>query len=66
MEIKKLKTEISKNLVEDFAEKVETFAKNAPGKTILPAFLSLGGSTEEAMRFCEEQGIGTAKRIAYF
>jgi hypothetical protein len=40
-EVKKQKTAIGKNLVEDFAEKVESYAENFPGKKILPAFLSL-------------------------
>ncbi len=66
VEVKKQKTEIGKNLVEDFAEKIETYTKNVPGKTILPVFLSLGGFKDEAIRFCEERGIGTAERIAHF
>jgi len=66
VEVKKRKTEISKNLVLDFAEKIGIYAENVPGKTILPAFLSLGGFTEEAMKFCEEQGIGSADRIVHF
>jgi len=66
VEIKKRKTEIAKNLVKDFTEKIEIYAKSIPDKTILPAFLSLGGFTAEAMRFCEERGIGTANHIAHF
>jgi len=66
VEVKKRKTEIGKNIVVDFAEKVEIYAKNAPGKTILPAFLALGGFTGEALQLCEELGIGTADRIAHF
>jgi hypothetical protein len=33
---------------------------------ILPAFLSLGGFTEEALQFCQTQGIATACRIEVF
>ncbi len=66
VEVKRWKTRIGRNLVEDFAEKVEVYARSAPGKTILPAFLSLGGFAGEAMKLCEERGIGTAERIAHF
>ncbi len=66
VEVKKWRTRIGRSLVEDFAEKVDAYARDAPGKTILPAFLSLGGFTEDAMRLCEERGIGTAERIAHF
>ncbi|MCP4351071.1 MAG: hypothetical protein GY795_36870 [Desulfobacterales bacterium] len=66
VEIKKWKTRIGKNHVEDFAEKVEIYAKDVPGKTILPAFLSLGGFTEEALQFCEMRDIGTAECIMFF
>jgi len=66
VEVKKWKTKIGRNLVEDFAEKVDIYAKNVPDKTILPTLLSLGGFTEEAMQFCEELEIGTAERISHF
>jgi len=65
-EVKKWKTKIGKNIVEDFHEKVRIYAKSVPDKKILPAFLSLGGFTDEAMRLCKEHGIGTAGRIAHF
>jgi hypothetical protein len=35
-------------------------------KQILPAFLSLGGLTPDALQFCQAQGIGTAYRIEHF
>jgi len=66
VEVKKWETKIGRTLVEDFVEKVDVYAKDVPGKTILPVFLSLGGFTKEAMQFCEEQGIGTAERISHF
>jgi hypothetical protein len=65
-EVKKWKTPVGKNLVEDFVEKVDVYARHIPEKTILPAFLSLGGFTADARQLCEEQSIGTAESIAYF
>jgi len=64
--VKKWKTEIGKNLVEDFREKVQVYAIQVPDKTILPAFLALGGFKEDAMQLCKEGGIGTAECIAHF
>ena len=49
-----------------FAEKLAVYATQVPDKTILPAFLSLGGFTEKARQSCEERGIGIAERIACF
>jgi hypothetical protein len=66
VEVKKWQTSIGKNLVEDFWENVEVYAKHVPDNTILPAVLSLGGFQEDALRVCEERGIGTADRIAHF
>jgi hypothetical protein len=66
VEVKKWKTKIGKNLVEDFVEKVEVYATQVPEKMVLPTFLSLGGFTDEARQFCQERGIGTAERIAHF
>ena len=66
VEVKKWKTPICKNSVEDFVEKLEVYAKEMPENTILPAFLSLGGFREDARQLCEKHGIGTAERIAHF
>ncbi len=66
VEVKKRKTKTSINIVEDFAEKVDTYAKDIPDRTILPAVLSLGGFTDEAMQFCKERGIGMAECITHF
>ncbi|MCP4401200.1 MAG: hypothetical protein GY801_28370 [bacterium] len=52
--------------VEDFLEKLENYTKQVPGKTLLPAFLSLGGFTEDALRLCRTRQIGTAEKIAHF
>ncbi len=66
VEVKKLKTRIGKEAVEDFSEKIKAYAKQFPEKILLPAFLSLGGFTDEALELCKAQGIGTAERIAHF
>jgi len=66
VEVKKTKTKTRLKAVEGFDEKVIVYARQFPDKTILPAFLSLGGFTRQAMRSCREQNIGTAERIAYF
>ncbi len=50
----------------DFNEKVKVYASLFPEKTILPAFLSLGGFTVDAGEYCKEKGIGTAVKIEHF
>ena len=63
---KKWKTKIGKQIVDDFLEKVDVYAKQIPDKIILPGVLSLGGFTDDALQLCEKHGIGTAEHIAYF
>ncbi|MBL7065796.1 MAG: hypothetical protein ISS49_16595 [Anaerolineae bacterium] len=65
VEVRKRKATMGLKAVEDFQEKVEVYAELFPDETVLPAYLSLGGFTEEAQRFCEERGIGTAEGIEY-
>jgi len=66
VEVKKWKKPVGRSAVEDFVEKLEVYAESVPGKRVLPAFLSLGGFAGDAVRLCEERGIGTAERIAHF
>lgn len=66
VEVKKTKTKIGLATLEDFQEKVEVYGKLFADKKILPAFLSLGGLTEEAGQFCQTQGISTASKIERF
>jgi hypothetical protein len=66
VEVKKTKNPTGKQAIEDFLDKLAVYAQHAPDKTILPAFLSLGGFTGDAQQLCEERSIGTAERIAHF
>jgi len=66
VEVKKTGEKIGIAPTRKFVEKAEAFAKRFPKKKILPVFLSVGGFTGPAMRFCQEHGIGTAERIHYF
>jgi len=66
VEVKKTKKLTGRQLVEDFVEKLEVYRKLIPDNTLLPAFLSLGGFTEDAKQLCKRHGIGTAERIAHF
>ncbi len=65
-EVKKTKVATGPKIVEDFHEKVNVYATLFPDKTILPAFLSLGGFTVDAADLCEDRGIGTAEKIMHF
>ncbi len=66
VEVKKWKEPVSTTVVEDFWEKVTVYTRQCSDKTVLPAFLSLGGFRPEALKYCEDHGIGTAVRITHF
>jgi hypothetical protein len=66
VEVKKRQEKTSLKLIEDFQEKVTVYQKQFPEQMILPAFLSLGGFVENALTFCQAQGIATALQIEYF
>jgi hypothetical protein len=53
-------------LVEDFYEKVAVYGEQFPDQKILPAFLSLGGFTVDALPFCQGHGIGWAEKIWHY
>ncbi len=65
-EVKKTKEATGLKALEDFNEKVTVYAALHPDKTILPAFLSLGGFVKDARDFCKERDIGTAEKIEHF
>ncbi|MDM8522931.1 hypothetical protein QUF80_06115 [Desulfococcaceae bacterium HSG8] len=65
-EVKKTKEKTGLRAVRDFHEKTEAYSERFPEKKILPVFLSVGGFTRGAMKFCKEKGIGTASEIKYF
>lgn len=52
--------------VEDFLEKAALYQSQNPGKTLLLAFLSLGGFTEQALELCRQQGIAWTTELEYF
>jgi len=63
VEVKKTKTKMGLNKVEDFQEKVDVYKTTFPDAIVLAAYLSLGGFTEEAGDFCLKHGIGVADKI---
>jgi hypothetical protein len=63
VEVKKNKTKMGLNKVEDFQEKVEVYKTTYPDAIVLAAYLSLGGFTDEANDFCLRHGIGMAEKI---
>ncbi len=63
VEVKKTKTKIGLNQIEDFQEKVDVYKTLFPDTIVLAAYLSLGGFTDEAGDFCLEYAIGVAERI---
>ena len=66
VEVKKTQEKMGLSQIEDFQEKVAVYGTLFPEKIVLPAYLSLGGFTQEAQRGCVEHGIGTAERIEQY
>ncbi len=66
VEVKKWKTPVGRTVVEDFTEKVAIFSEQNPDKKVLPAFLSLGGFSEDALELCKAEGIATAGKLGHF
>ncbi|MCP4107104.1 MAG: hypothetical protein GY749_16450 [Desulfobacteraceae bacterium] len=64
-EVKKTKEKIGIRAVREFHEKTVAYSQRFPGRKILPVFLSVGGFTRGAARFCKEEGIGVAEKIAF-
>ena len=66
VEVKKRQQKTTPRMIEDFQEKVDAYQQQFPETIRLPAFLSLGGFTEDAQAKCEQLGIATANEIRYF
>ncbi len=66
VEVKKTQTPVGLQAVEDFLEKARVFAGLNPDRDVIPAFFSVGGFAETAMRFCRKKGIAVATEIEFF
>ena len=66
VEVKKTKTKIGLKVIQNFEDKLAVYGQLFPDNTILPAFLSVGGFTQEALDYCKQQRIGTAEIIKVF
>ncbi|MCP4109129.1 MAG: restriction endonuclease [Desulfobacteraceae bacterium] len=66
IEVKKWKKTAGIQVVRDFLEKVHVYADQHPGKKVIPGFLSVGGFSASARKFCKEKNIGVAERIDYY
>ncbi len=65
VEVRKRQEKSNLTDVADLRDKVVAYATQQAGQTILPAFLSPGGFTAEALAFCTQAGIATAEQINY-
>jgi hypothetical protein len=63
VEVKKTQQKIGLAVLEEFWEKVQAYQHSHPEQQVLPAFFSSGGFTQEALAFCEAQGIGRTEHI---
>ena len=65
VEVRKRQEKTGLQTVTDLRDNALAYAVQM-GVTVLPAFLSPGGFTDEAQAFCTANGIGTAEEIAYY
>jgi hypothetical protein len=66
VEVKKTQVKTGLTMVAEFQEKVQVYQRQHPADLLLPAFLSLGGFTEEALQFCQTHGMAWAERLERF
>ena len=66
VEVRKRQVKSTVNDVQDFQEKVVVYQAQHPEEQVLAAFLALAGFTEEALQFCQTQGIAWATELLYF
>jgi len=66
VEAKKTQAPAGLPAVEDFLEKARILADLRPDNVVLPAFFSVGGFKDDAMKCCEERGIAVATEIELF
>jgi len=66
VEVRKTREKTGLRVLRAFQEKREAYSERFPKRKVLPAFLSVGGFTRGALKFCRENGIGTATEIRYF
>ncbi|MBF0200754.1 MAG: hypothetical protein HQK66_05480, partial [Desulfamplus sp.] len=66
LEVKKQAAKTGISVIEDFHEKVVAYQKQRPDNPMIPAFLSLGGFTGEAIKLCMEKGIVVNDKINNF
>lgn len=66
IEVKKTEQKTGAQVVRDFQDKVRSYQQSYPTEQLLPAFLSLGGFTDEASLLCQDLGIATAESIRQF
>lgn len=66
VEVRKRQEKSNRKAVEDFRDQITVYTTLFPTQIVLPAFLSLGGFTQDAQTLCQEAGIATAEQITYF
>ncbi len=65
IEVRKRKTKIGVGDITRFLKKLDALKASLSTGRIVPAYLALGGFTDEALAVCREQGVGVADRMSY-
>lgn len=65
IEVRKRKAKIGVGDITRFLKKLDALKASLSTGRIVPAYLALGGFTDEALAVCREQGVGVADRMSY-
>jgi len=65
VEVKKMSKPAGVSFVSQFLEKVNVYSDMYSQHTVLPAFFSLGGFTDEAMVLCQSHNIATTDKLKF-
>jgi len=65
VEVKKMSKPAGISLITHFIEKINVYSDSYPQKTVLSAFFSLGGFTDEAMTLCQSNKIATTDKLTF-
>jgi len=65
IEVKKWNKKVGVQVIRDFLEKVNVYARSHKDKKVIPAFFSVGGFSVHAKKLCQQKHVGMAETIDY-
>ena len=66
IEVKKWNKKVGVQVIRDFLEKVNVYARSHKDKKVIPAFFSVGGFSVHAKKLCQQKDVGMAETFEWF